>query len=91
MNIVITGGTRGIGRGLAEEFVRRCHNVVISGRQAPAVASAVEAIDRAGSGRAAGAAGEAGDLASHEALWELASQTFGAVDIWVNNAGMTNR
>jgi len=91
LNIVITGGTRGIGRGLAEEFVKRGHNVVISGRQTAAVASAVEAIDRAGPGHAAGTAAEAGDLASHEALWELAHQSFGEVDIWVNNAGMTNR
>lgn len=91
MNIVITGGARGIGRGLAEEFVKRGHSVVITGRQATAVAQATEAIDGSGPGRAAGTVAEAADLASLEALWQLAGETFGAVDIWINNAGMTNR
>jgi len=31
-NVVITGSSKGIGRGLAEEFVRRGHNVTISAR-----------------------------------------------------------
>jgi NAD(P)-dependent dehydrogenase (short-subunit alcohol dehydrogenase family) len=91
VNIVITGGTRGIGRGMAEELVRRGHNVVISGREAAAVAAAAQEIDAVGSGNAAGAAGEISELATHQALWSLATERFGPVDIWVNNAGMTNR
>ena len=31
-NVVITGSTRGIGRGLAVEFLKRGHNVVVSSR-----------------------------------------------------------
>lgn len=91
MNIVITGGTRGIGRGLAGEFVRRGHNVVISGRQEAAVRKAVGELAALGPGEAAGAAAEACDLAALEGLWDLACQRFGPVDIWINNAGMTNR
>jgi NAD(P)-dependent dehydrogenase (short-subunit alcohol dehydrogenase family) len=91
MNIVITGGTRGIGRGMAEEFVRRGHDVVISGRDAAAVERAATEIEATGSGRCTGAAGEISLAATHEALWSLAVERFGPVDIWVNNAGMTNR
>jgi NAD(P)-dependent dehydrogenase (short-subunit alcohol dehydrogenase family) len=91
MNIVITGGTRGIGRGMAEEFVRRGHNVTISGRDAAAVEQAAAEIGALGSGECTGAAGEISRSATHEALWSLAVERFGPVDIWVNNAGMTNR
>ena len=42
MNVVITGSTQGIGLGLAREFLRRGHNVVISSRRADAVAEVVE-------------------------------------------------
>ena len=31
-NVVVTGSSKGIGRGLAEEFVRRGHNVTVSSR-----------------------------------------------------------
>lgn len=40
-NIVITGSTRGIGRGLAVEFLKRGHNVVVSSRQSGDVTCAV--------------------------------------------------
>lgn len=91
MNVVITGGTRGIGRGLAEEFLRRGHNVVISGRDLAATAAAVAEINACGDGEAAGTAADVTDYGSLQALWDLAVTQFGPVDIWINNAGVTNR
>ena len=85
--IVITGSTQGIGRGLAQEFCRRGHNVVIAGRNAERVASALTALE----GEAGQAAGQPCDVAQHpqvQALWDLAVNTFGSVDIWINNAGL---
>jgi NAD(P)-dependent dehydrogenase (short-subunit alcohol dehydrogenase family) len=41
-NVVITGSTRGIGLGMAKEFRRRGHSVVISSRGASAVEKAAE-------------------------------------------------
>ena len=90
MNIVITGGTRGIGRGMAEEFLRRGHNVVISGRSQSAVSDVVTALTGIGSGQAAGAVAEVASLADQQSLWNLARDRFGSVDIWINNAGITN-
>jgi NAD(P)-dependent dehydrogenase (short-subunit alcohol dehydrogenase family) len=91
MNVVITGGTRGIGLGLAREFLRRGHNVTLSGRQADAVRDTVGALRRDHPGaRVAGLHGDAADIATARALWELARREFGSVDIWINNAGLTH-
>ena len=38
--IVVTGSTRGIGRGLIVEFLKRGHQVVVSGRSQEAVSRA---------------------------------------------------
>jgi len=91
MNVVITGGTRGIGRGLAGEFLRRGHQVVVCGREPGAVAEAVESLSALGPGAVAGMAVEVSDPVAMAELWNLATRRFGRVDIWVNNAGMTHR
>lgn len=88
--VVITGSTRGIGRGLAESFLDLDCRVVISGRQQASVDATVESLAaRAGSDRVAGKACE---ISRHEdllALWDFAREAFGSVDVWINNAGIS--
>jgi NAD(P)-dependent dehydrogenase (short-subunit alcohol dehydrogenase family) len=91
--IVITGSTRGIGRGLALELLRRGHDVTISGRNAAAVEAAVAGLrSEAGatSGRIAGAACDVSDAGALQRLWDAAHAAFGGVDIWINNAGLSH-
>jgi NAD(P)-dependent dehydrogenase (short-subunit alcohol dehydrogenase family) len=87
---VITGSTRGIGFGLAENFLRRGWQVVINGRSSASVDAALENLTAGGA--AAGAlAGLPGNVTSRddmEALFALGTERFGAVNIWVNNAGV---
>lgn len=90
MNVVITGSTRGIGRGLAAEFLRRGHGVAVSGRDPAAVAAAVAEL-RAGGGTVTGAPADVADADALQALWDVAVRDLGRVDIWINNAGMTTR
>ncbi|MSO98013.1 MAG: SDR family oxidoreductase [Rhodospirillaceae bacterium] len=90
--VVITGSTRGIGNGLALNFALRGHNVVVSGRdQKAADIAAKDASKVAASGaRAIGVACDVADYAQVQNLWNKAVAEFGRVDIWINNAGMSN-
>lgn len=88
-NVVITGSTRGIGLGLAREFHRRGHNVVISSRGGAAVERALaQVLAEPHGGRAIGQACDVSDEAQVQALWDVAVAALGPVDIWINNAGL---
>jgi NAD(P)-dependent dehydrogenase (short-subunit alcohol dehydrogenase family) len=87
--IVITGSTRGIGHGLAKEFLARGCQVVISGRSATEVAACVTQLDQIAAGQVAGQACEVTDAGQLQALWDHAAGQFGRVDVWINNAGVS--
>ena len=86
--IVITGSTKGIGYGLAEEFLRLGCQVVVSGRKQADAEAAAEQLARVGDRKNILAqACDVSDYLAVQALWDAASKHFGKVDIWVNNAG----
>lgn len=88
--VIVTGSTRGIGRGLAEQFLQRGCNVVVSGRKQESVDDVVTQLHSAGSpDQLLGIACEITDAAQLQNLWDKAVEKFGQVDIWVNNAGMS--
>jgi len=88
-SVVITGGTRGIGFGMAREFLRRSHRVTICGRSVEGTKRAVAALgaEHAGGERVLGRPCDVGRYEEVEALWEAAEARFGGVDVWINNAG----
>jgi len=88
MNVVITGSTKGIGFGMAKEFLRRGHDVVISSRRADAVERGVAELRAQFSQRSVtGQVCDVADYEAVEALWDASVEALGSVDIWVNNAG----
>lgn len=89
---MITGGTKGLGRGLAEAFLARGCRVTICGRQQQAVEAATHALaERAPSpDRVAGVAVDVTQLDSVQMLWDTAAARFGRVDVWINNAGTSH-
>ena len=90
--IVITGSTRGIGRGLAQEFLARGCQVMVSGRSPDTVAATVEDLgSRNDAERVAGLACDITDPDQLDALWTAAVAAFGTVDVWINNAGVSAR
>jgi NAD(P)-dependent dehydrogenase (short-subunit alcohol dehydrogenase family) len=82
---VITGGTRGIGRGCAEAFLAEGAKVVVSGRSADKGKQALEEMN-AGD-RAHFVACDVLDESQVEALIDETVRHYGQVDILVNNAG----
>ncbi|MDG2263306.1 MAG: SDR family NAD(P)-dependent oxidoreductase [Actinomycetota bacterium] len=88
--VVITGGTRGIGNGLAREFLKRECQVTITGRSESSVAAAVTELGGYyGEGRVAGSVCHVTDSSQLQGVWDVASEKFGGVDVWINNAGMS--
>ncbi len=85
-SILITGSTRGIGKGLATEFLRLGHRVVITGRSEAAVAAATGQL--APLGQVLGVACDVRELASVQAAWAAGVARFGQIDLWINNAAV---
>jgi NAD(P)-dependent dehydrogenase (short-subunit alcohol dehydrogenase family) len=88
-SIVITGSTRGIGYSLAEAFLQRGCSLTISGRTQQAVDVAIVKLgEKQHIDQIYGVPCDVTDYAQVERLWENAKEHFGAIDIWINNAGM---
>jgi NAD(P)-dependent dehydrogenase (short-subunit alcohol dehydrogenase family) len=89
--VVITGSTRGIGFGLAKALLEQGCQVVISGRHYDTVQEAIDQLTTAaGRSTVSGFACDVRHQAQLQALWDHAVHRFGQVDIWVNNAGISN-
>ena len=82
---VVTGGTRGIGRAIAEGFGRAGARVVVASRKPEACAETESALRELGID-AAGIACHMGSLDDVRALVKSTVERFGAIDIIVNNA-----
>jgi NAD(P)-dependent dehydrogenase (short-subunit alcohol dehydrogenase family) len=90
--VVITGSTRGIGKGMGADFLRRGHSVIVSGRSQAAVDDALTELRplATATARVHGVACEVANLAQVQTLWDESVKAFGGVDIWINNAGVSH-
>lgn len=90
-SVVITGGTRGIGLGLAREFLKRKHQVTLCGRSDESTQQAIAQLSAEFSAdQITGAPCDVSQLDQVENLWDVAYKAYGKVDIWINNAGLGN-
>lgn len=85
-NILITGSTRGIGKGLARDFLGLGHRVVVTGRTEAAVRATTDELGAIG--EVLGVTCDVRDLASVQAAWDAGVARFGRLDMWINNAAV---
>jgi NAD(P)-dependent dehydrogenase (short-subunit alcohol dehydrogenase family) len=85
--VIVTGGSRGLGRAMSIGFAAEGARVVVSSRKLPACEAVVAEIEAAG-GTAIAHAAHTGRMADLDALIDAAYAAFGRVDILVNNAGI---
>jgi len=86
---LVTGGSRGIGRGISLELARRGANVVIDFHQNRVAADAVVTLVRAMGRSCEAVQADVGDSREADDLVARSTQITGSLDIVVSNAGVT--
>ena len=84
---LITGASAGIGRATAVALAKQGANIVVTARREDRLIELCDAIEQAGD-RAVFHAGDAADESTALAAIALATDTFGSLDILINNAGI---
>ena len=79
--VVVTGGGKGVGKGISERFLQQGANVVICGRSEP------EQLPTVNNTSAVFKACDVRDWDQVQALMQFAKDQFGSLDVLVNNAG----
>src|SRR4051812_8883076 len=86
--VVISGGSRGIGRGIAAAFAREGAQCVLASSSADKLAAASKEIAKLGSEPLV-VAGDLRDIKECEQVFSRVHERFGRCDVLVNNAGRT--
>ena len=91
LSVVVVGGTRGLGKALAREFLWQGDTVFITGRSSTSVAEAVASLRRQTSCQPQQLSAAVCDCSSPRAMAGLAEHlsTMEAVDIFIANAGIS--
>ena len=85
---IVTGGTKGIGRGIAEALIREGAAVCVSARHSTELNEAVDQLNQLGGGLAVGFVCDVRDYRSVKGLVSHTVKELGGLDILVNNAGI---
>jgi 3-oxoacyl-[acyl-carrier protein] reductase len=87
---IITGASRGIGKSIARTFIAQGAKVAFTYRSSKEQALELEKELTSGGGVAKGFKSDASKMEDAENLVKEVLETFGTIDIVVNNAGITN-
>ncbi len=85
---VVTGGTRGIGLAIAETLLRAGARVAVCSREAANVEKATAELSVLSPGNVVGRTADVADPKSVAKFFSFVAETFGGVNILVNNAGL---
>jgi NAD(P)-dependent dehydrogenase (short-subunit alcohol dehydrogenase family) len=84
--VLITGGSRGIGKGIARGMAREGANIIISARPTPTLDQTAAELE-AGGATVLAVPADVTDEAQVERLFATVMERFGRLDVLVNNAG----
>ncbi len=87
--VLVTGGTRGIGRACAEKFARGGAKVALCGRDEASAKETAAAIEHETGADVRGYQADIADGKNVESLIKHVANELGAIDVLVNNAGIT--
>lgn len=85
---LVTGGTRGIGYGIARSLMECEMKVAVTGRSQQTADEAAKQLNQLGKGEAMGIGADVRDLASQQQAVNSIIQKWGALDVLVANAGL---
>ena len=86
---VVTGASRGIGRGIALELAKRGAAVIVNYNASPDAANEVVSAIQAAGGKSSAVKADVSKVSEADALIKSAIDQFGKIDILINNAGVT--
>lgn len=87
--VVVTGGSRGLGKAMVQAFAQRGADVVITSRKLPACEMLAQEITENTGRKALGVACHVGHWEQCNELYETVYREFGRCDVLINNAGMS--
>src|SRR2546430_17011483 len=85
---LVTGGSRGIGRAIAAFLLKEDINVVICARRKAELERSMEDLRASAGNRIAGQLCDVRDYEQVKSLFKFVDQTYGELDILINNAGI---
>lgn len=88
---IVTGGSMGLGRAIAQEFARSGANVAMVARRQGVLDEAKAELESGTIGKVEGFVCDMSDAATIGPMFDAVGQTLGPVDVVVNNAGSSQR
>ena len=89
--VIVTGSSEGIGLGLAKELLKKGCSVVLTSRTKAKLEAVYETLSKEyGSDKVMIQACNVSKIEEVQSLWDAAKAKFGTIDIFINNAGVSN-
>ena len=87
-SVIVTGASKGIGKGIARVFAKHDANVLLVSRNQADAQAAAEELGALGAGDVSTFAADVADWASQQAMAAACNERYGGIDVLCANAGV---